>query len=300
MNVSAEFSGAAVDFPVWAPSGTEWPADDRKEPAVAVAQRRRSERRQRRRLEQEIREALHQEVLVLHYQPRLELGSFAICGAEALLRWPHRTRGAVSPGLFVPIADQSGLIVEIGGWALRTACREAACWAGGAATVSVNIAARQLGERALLGQVAAALEASGLAPERLELALTEAVLVADDSEMLLALSAIRDLGVGLALQDFGNHYGSLTMLRRLPLTTVQLHRSLVRGLPDDREHAAIVGATVRTAHALGLAVVADGVETEPQRAFLAGSGCDFGQGYLFGAAMPADRLRAELAGSPRG
>ncbi len=154
----------------------------------------------------------------------------------------------------------------------------------------MNVSARQLHDGALLDQVAAALEESGLMPECLELELTESLLIEVETETLLVLSAIRDLGVGLALDDFGTGYASLAVLKRLPLTAMKLDRSLVRDLPGDREDAAIVRAVVETGHALGLHVVAEGIETEAQRVFLASIGCDEGQGYLFGQPVPPASL----------
>ena len=256
---------------------------------------RRTVATERRRLERDLAMASQQGRFLLHYQPRLALASGAVLGAEALIRWPHRAEGMIAPSLFIPIAEQSGQIVPIGGWVLRAACREAQRWRT-PRTVSVNVSARQIAAGALLGQVAAALEESGLAPERLELELTEAQLVDADIETLLVLSAVRDLGVGLALDDFGTGYASLAVLRRLPLTAMKLDRSLVRGLPADPEAAAIVRAMIATAHSLGLSVVAEGIETEAQRAFLAAGGCDEGQGYLFSEPLPPERLPARLAG----
>jgi EAL domain-containing protein (putative c-di-GMP-specific phosphodiesterase class I) len=254
---------------------------------------RRAEAAARRRLEQDLRQAVARGELVLHYQPRLALGSGAITSAEALLRWPHRRRGMVPPNVFIPVAEQSDLIVAIGGYVLETACREALTWPVGA-SVSVNVSARQLEGAALLEQVARALEVSGLPPERLELELTESMLVEGSVETLLLLSAIRDLGVGLALDDFGTGYASLSMLKRLPLTVMKLDRSLVRDLPGDREDAAICRAVVETGHALGLVMVAEGIETEAQRSFLAGIGCDEGQGWLFAPALPLEQVRRKL------
>ena len=261
---------------------------------------RRTEAAQRRRLEQDLRQAVEKSELVLHYQPRLSLATGAINSAEALLRWPHRRRGMVPPNVFIPVAEQSELIVEIGGYVLETACRDALDWPvspdGVQASVSVNVSARQFEHAALLGQVAHALEVTGLPPERLELELTESMLVDGSVETLLLLSAIRDLGVGLALDDFGTGYASLSMLKRLPLTVMKLDRSLVRDLPRDREDAAICRAVVETGHALDLVMVAEGIETEAQRAFLAGIGCDEGQGWLFAPALPLDQIRKRLAG----
>jgi EAL domain-containing protein (putative c-di-GMP-specific phosphodiesterase class I) len=226
---------------------------------------------------------------VLHYQPRISLADGRQVGAEALIRWPHRKRGYISPSTFIPVAERTGHIIRIGGWVLETACKEAARWDEGC--VSVNVSARQLADHALVGHVAHALECSGLEPELLELELTESMLLEVSRETLLTLSAIRDLGVGLALDDFGTGFASLAMLRRLPLTAMKLDRSLVRELPGSFEDAAIVRAIVQTGHALGLTVVGEGIETESQRSFLASTGCEEGQGALFSPAVPADMLR---------
>jgi EAL domain-containing protein (putative c-di-GMP-specific phosphodiesterase class I) len=216
-----------------------------------------------------------------------------------LIRWSHRRRSLVSPGFFIPMAEQNGLIVPIGAFVLRTACAEAMRWSDQEAVVSVNVSARQLADKALLGQVAAALEQSGLRPERLELELTESMLLHVDSDTLFALSALRDLGIGLALDDFGTGFASLGMLRRLPLTAMKLDRSLIRDLPNDREDVAIARAAVQTGHAMGLRVVAEGVEAEAQRDFLISIGCDECQGYLFARPMPGEDLRALLNAQPR-
>jgi len=247
---------------------------------------------ERKRLEQDLRQAVLQEAFILQYQPRFCLRSGAVTGCEALIRWPHRRRGLVSPAAFIPLAEQTGMITRIGGYALRAACREAAGWQHG--TVAVNVSARQLQDHALLSQVAAALEFSGLDPERLELELTESMLLQVDTDALLCLSALRDRGIGLALDDFGTGYASLGMLKRLPLTIMKLDRSLVRDLPDDPEDVAIARAAVQTGHALGLTVVAEGVELDAQKDFLAAIGCDEAQGYLLARPMPADQLRPLL------
>lgn len=253
-----------------------------------------SQARQMRQMAADLRQALHRGSLTLHYQPRLRLADGAIMGAEALLRWRHRRHGSVPPSTFIPIAERSELIVEIGGWVLNEATKEAASWPG-VGTVAVNVSARQLAHGALLTQVATALELSGLEPERLELELTETMLLDGGMDTLLTLSAIRDLGVGLALDDFGTGYASLSMLRTLPLTGVKLDRSFVRDLPQDREDAAIVRAIIGSGHALGLGVVAEGIETPAQNRFLTEMGCDEGQGFLFGQPAPPEAMRARLA-----
>jgi EAL domain-containing protein (putative c-di-GMP-specific phosphodiesterase class I) len=254
----------------------------------------RAEAAERRRLRRDLDAATRENGFVLHYQPRLSLATGLVIGAEALIRWPHRKRGLIQPNSFIPLAEESGQITGIGGWVLRTACAEAAAWPG-QCIVSVNVSPRQLADHAVLHQVAEALEQSALPPDRLEIELTESLLVDVGMETLLTLSAIRDLGVGLALDDFGTGFASLAMLKRLPLTVMKLDRSLVRDLPRDREDAAIVRAIVQTGHALGLCVVAEGIETEPQRAFLSGTGCDQGQGYLFSHPLPLEQFAARLA-----
>lgn len=260
----------------------------------------RTEVAEQRRLERDLRDAVKREAFHLQYQPRLALSSGTVTGAEALIRWPHRRRGMVPPMSFIPLAERSGLILAIGGWVLRAACQEAAGWGARDASlstpsVSVNVSARQIADGVLLHQVAAALEVSGLAPEQLELELTESMLIHIDLDALLGLSALRDIGVGLALDDFGTGYASLAMLRRLPLTVLKLDRSLVHGLPREREDAAIVRAVVETGHALGLRVVAEGIEAAEQRDFLTQIGCDEGQGYLFSRPLPAEQLRKDTA-----
>jgi len=250
----------------------------------------------RRRLERELRVAAATGAFVLHYQPRLSLATGTIEAIEALIRWPDRKRGLVPPNSFIPLAEQSYLINIIGAWVLLNACLEAARWGGH--RVSVNVSARQLQPGILPVQLAMALERSGLPPDRLELELTESMLVDGSTDTLLALSAIRDLGVGLALDDFGTGFASLSMLKRLPLTVMKLDRSLVRELPHNREDAAIVRAVIGTGHAMRLTVVAEGIETEAQRAFLSGIGCDEGQGYLFSHPLPAEQLRTKLGLHP--
>jgi EAL domain-containing protein (putative c-di-GMP-specific phosphodiesterase class I) len=246
----------------------------------------------RRRLERGLRTAAATGAFVLHYQPRLSLATGAIEANEALIRWPDRKRGLIPPSSFIPVAEQSDLINLIGAWVLIEACTEAANWGGH--RLSVNVSARQLQSGVLPVQLAMALEQSGLPPDRLELELTESMLVDGSADTLLALSAIRDLGVGLALDDFGTGFASLSMLKRLPLTVMKLDRSLIRELPGNREDAAIVRAVIGTGHAMRLTVVAEGIETEAQRAFLSGIGCDEGQGYLFSHPLPAAQLRLKL------
>ncbi|WP_264714448.1 EAL domain-containing protein [Limobrevibacterium gyesilva] len=240
-------------------------------------------------LQRDLLAAIANDELALHYQPRATLLDGIPTGAEAVVRWPHRRRGLVSPNMFQTLADHAGVAAALGGWTLRHACAEAVGWPQG--SIAVAVSARQLLDQALAGQIAEALEISLLPPERLALALPESALADTGIDELLTLSALRDLGVGLVLDDFGAAIGSLTQLRRLPLTALKLASPLVRNLPADREDAAIVRAVTTTAHALGLTVIADGVETERQRAFLTACGCDEGQGALFGLPQRGGTLR---------
>jgi len=255
----------------------------------------RVERAHMRRLRRDLTTAANQEGFVLYYQPRVALATGTITGAEALIRWPHRKRGLMAAGSFIPVAEQSGLITDIGAWVMRTACAAACGWLE-RTRVSVNVSARQLHDRELLRQIGDSLEGSGLDPERLEIELSESMLMDTDLDILLALSAIRDLGVGITLDDFGSGFASLSMLKRLPLEQLKIDRSLVRSLPDDAEDAAIVQAIVAAGHALGLGIVAEGVETEAQRVLLAAMGCDEAQGYLFSHPLPEDQMTMRIRG----
>lgn len=254
-------------------------------PLSTTGPERQAEAAQRRRLRRELADAVRRGELELHYQPRICLRSNAQLGAEALARWPHRRRGLLSPGTFLPLAESAGLTPELGAWALHTACTAAAAWPSELG-VSVNVAAAQLAGGHLPDQLAAALECSGLAPERLTLEFGEAVLAETGLDTLLTLSALRDLGVGLAVDKFGHGPASVSLLRRLPLTTLKLDRILLRDATACAADLAILRALTEAGHALGLCVVADGVETSEQRSLLVEIGCDAAQGYLFSAAMP--------------
>jgi EAL domain-containing protein (putative c-di-GMP-specific phosphodiesterase class I) len=246
----------------------------------------------RRRLERGLRVAAAAGALILHYQPRLCLATGKVVATEALIRWPDRGQGLIPPSIFIPIAERSDLINLIGAWVLVEACKEASYWNG--IRLSVNVSARQLQSGVLPIQLAMAFEQSGLSPDRLELELTDSLLVDSSTDTLLALSAIRDLGIGLALDDFGTGFASLSMLKRLPLTVMKLDRLLVRELPTSREDAAIVQGVIETGRAMRLTTVAEGIETEAQRAYLSGIGCNEGQGYLFSHPVPAGQLRPKL------
>lgn len=251
---------------------------------------------ERRQIERELRVSLAQGGFALEYQPRFSLETGEAQAVEAVIRWPDRHHGTwISPAVFLPVAESSSLISDIGGWVLKTACQEATRATLDGLTLAINISARQLQDGVLCSQVATALEASGFPAEQLELDLTESSLLDLNTESLLSLSALRDLGVELALGDFGVGYASLAEMKRLPLSVIKIDQSLTRDLPHSREDAAITRAAIEAGHALGLTIVAQGVEFEAQKAFLWGVGCDQAQGFLLGPSLSL----AEFSGCPR-
>ncbi|MBS1189773.1 MAG: diguanylate cyclase [Rhodocyclaceae bacterium] len=237
----------------------------------------------RMRLDQAMRRALEQGDFRLHYQPRVDFRSGRIVGAEALLRWRDRELGDIPPGRFIPLAEDSGLIIPIGMWVLNEAVAQAAAWRrrGIDVVAAVNVSALQFRRADFVPAVAAALQQSGLPPAALELELTESVLMQDAGEALLRLRALAELGVQLAIDDFGTGYSSLAYLKRFPIHKLKIDGSFVAGLPEDGSDNAIVTAVVNLGRALMLEVVAEGVETEGQRRFLKNTGCDQFQGFLF-------------------
>ena len=246
----------------------------------------------RRRMEAELRAGIGLGQFTLAYQPHIDIGTGRLAGFEALLRWQHPERGTVSPAEFVPLAEEIGLIVPIGEWVLRTACRDAAGWSDPDLSVSVNVAAAQLARRDLTARVRAALADSGLAPHRLELEVTETALLHDTSAALATCQELRAVGVRISLDDFGTGYSSLTQLRDFPLDRVKIDRSFVRDIHDAPASAAIVRAVAGLGHALGLRTTAEGVETEAQLSELRASGCTDAQGYLFSRPIPATEVPA--------
>jgi diguanylate cyclase (GGDEF)-like protein len=251
-------------------------------------------------LENDLRRALDRDELRLHYQPIVDFATDRIVGLEALVRWEHPTRGLIPPLAFIPVAEETGLIVPIGRWILETACRQARQWLDempdSPLVMSVNLSARQFGHPTLVDDIRATLEATRLPADRLELEITESVLLAEGEEIVTALLAIRELGVGLVLDDFGTGYSSLSYLRRLPLDTIKIDRSFVAGLDDDNSNLPIVEAVIALAHALGMEVVAEGIETVAQLTRLRGLACDRGQGYYYARPQPPEALTALLAG----
>ena len=247
----------------------------------------------RRLLELDLRKALAAGELELHYQPLVDLRTGAVSALEALLRWRHPARGLVPPGEFVPLAEEIGLIVPVGGWVLRRACADAAGWPGGV-RVAVNLSAAQFRGRELVAAVVGALAAAGLAPARLELEITETVLLRDGEATLATLRELRALGVRIAMDDFGTGYSSLGYLRSFPFDKIKIDRCFVRDLGASADCEAIVRAVTGLGGSLGIATTAEGVETEEQLERLRAEGCDEAQGFHLGRPMPAADVRALL------
>jgi diguanylate cyclase (GGDEF)-like protein len=242
-----------------------------------------------------LRNAIADDELVVHFQPEISVASGAIVGVEALVRWERPGHGMVSPGDFIPIAEETGLIVPIGKWVLHEACAQAKTFDDGRLVIRVNVSARQLAEPGLADTVKDALAASGLPPERLVLEVTESVVLEDGDRSVAALQALRDIGVGVSLDDFGTGYCSLSYLRRLPIDSLKIDRSFVRGLGHEADDDSIVTSVIDLARSLGVSVVAEGVETEEQLAGLRARGCDTMQGFLFAKPGPAEAVAALMA-----
>lgn len=248
-------------------------------------------------LENGMRQALERNEFELHYQPQVSAGARELLGVEVLLRWRHPQLGLVSPGRFIPLAEETGQIKSIGNWVLAEACRQVTRWDRAGIVVprvAVNLSARQFEQQDLIAIVAQALEASGLAPHRLELEITESMIMQNPVETVQILNELKRLGVKLAIDDFGTGYSSLSILKRFPLDSLKIDRSFIDGLPQDEDSAAITEAVLAMARKLGFAVVAEGVEQEAQARFLEDNGCDVLQGYYFGKPMPVEHLEAWL------
>jgi diguanylate cyclase (GGDEF)-like protein/PAS domain S-box-containing protein len=254
-------------------------------------------------LENGIRRALKREEFEVYYQPQVDAQSGRVVGAEALVRWNDPDRGLVSPGEFIPLAEESGLITDLGDWVLRAAVAQNKAWEGQGLPplrVSVNVAARQMQEAKLIGRVAQILSHVGLDHDRLELEITEASFITNTATTIALLHQFREMGVRASLDDFGTGYSSLSYLKNLPLDTLKIDQSFVSSLGTDPSGAAITAAIIAMAHALDLKVIAEGVETEHQLQFLKQRRCDELQGFLFGEPMPAtDFAKALTAAAPR-
>jgi diguanylate cyclase (GGDEF)-like protein/PAS domain S-box-containing protein len=249
-------------------------------------------------METALRRGLAKQEFRVHYQPQVDQDG-RLVGAEALVRWQTPDQGLMSPALFIPLAEETGLIVELGHWVLETACAQIKAWKASPATrhlhVSVNVSARQFRQSDFAERIRQCLDESGADPTRLMLEITEGVVLEDIDSVIDRMREIDRLGVHFSLDDFGTGYSSLSYLKRLPLAQIKIDASFVRDIPGDANDAAIVRAILAMSRSLGLHVIAEGVETESQRGFLLASGCQAYQGYLFGRPMPIEDWGALLA-----
>jgi predicted signal transduction protein with EAL and GGDEF domain len=253
--------------------------------------------REQRALQQDLRTAIERNELVLHYQPQALIGGEVI-GFEALVRWQHPTRGLVPPTMFIPVAEDNGLIISLGEWILREACREAATWPK-PLQIAVNLSPVQFQYGDLVGLVHGVLLETGLASHRLELEITEGVLIGDFSRAVSILRRLKTLGVRIAMDDFGTGYSSLSYLQSFPFDKIKIDQAFITNVHQSPQSVAIIRAVIGLGRGLDLPVVAEGVENEAQLAFLSQEACDEVQGYLIGRPMPIERY-AEMTGREPG
>jgi diguanylate cyclase (GGDEF)-like protein/PAS domain S-box-containing protein len=248
-----------------------------------------------------MRQALVSGLFRLHYQPQIDLKTGAVVGAEALIRWRDPVLGEVSPNEFIPVAEESGFIIAIGDWVLAQAVKQAAAWRanGVVMPVSINVSALQFQQPDFAERVARELKAANLPPQLLELELTESILIRDAQDALHRLQVLSTLGVQLAIDDFGTGYSSLGYLKRFPINRLKIDRSFVSHLPGDAGDVAIVNAIIQLGRAMNLRVIAEGVETEPQRQFLLDAGCDEFQGFLYAPALETSGFEVRVGVTPQ-
>ena len=272
-------------------------ADNGRDHCIFCTAQMRRDTAQRLRLQAQLRGAVVNRELMLHYQPQIAIGSGRVVGVEALLRWRRPDGTLVYPGSFIPLAERSGLIVPMGVWVLNEACRQARAWEDSglpALTVAVNLSALQFRFGNIVATVADALDRHGLPPSRLELELTESILLHDSESVNVSLQALKAMGVALSIDDFGTGYSNLSYLKSLAVDKLKIDQSFVRGLGEDAGNSAIVKAIVQLGHTLQLSVLAEGVESAQQLALLESFGCDEVQGYLFSKPMEAVQLAGLL------
>jgi diguanylate cyclase (GGDEF)-like protein len=254
-------------------------------------------------LKSKLRRAFERNELRVHYQPKYRLKTGRLEGAEALLRWDLPERGIVLPSDFVPLAEETNLILQLGDWVLNRVCADYRAWqrlVPSPSRVSVNLSLRQLQQRRFLDQVRETFRTHGVSPTSLELEITETTLMEDPERTIRILDALYGMGLHLAIDDFGTGYSSLSALQQFPISTLKIDRSFVRDVAIDRDDAAIVDAIIQMAHSLQLEVVAEGVESEQQLDFLRKHGCDLAQGHLFGDSVTAERFGELLIAEAEG
>jgi diguanylate cyclase (GGDEF)-like protein len=252
-------------------------------------------------LETALRRALERDQFELHYQPKVDMATGQITGVEALLRWTHPELGVLSPMQFIPLAEETGLIVPIGRWVLREACAQNMAWQRRGlrpVSMAVNLSPRQFVDENLLQDIDEALASSGMSPVLLQLEVTESMVMRNVSRAIKVLDAIQSRGIRLAIDDFGTGYSSMSLMKQFPIDTIKIDRSFVRDLPKDSEDQAIAQAIISMGKALGMTVIAEGVETVEQQAFLRSHACDEMQGYLFSKPLPAAQLASLLRSAP--
>jgi diguanylate cyclase (GGDEF)-like protein len=251
-------------------------------------------------MEEDLRVAVALEQFVLHYQPQVDLAG-RVLGAEVLVRWLHPQRGLMAPGQFIALAEEAGLISALGNWVLETACSQLACWAMQPTmcelTLSVNVSSHQFRQSDFVDLVTRILLHTRANPQRLKLELTEGIMVRSVDEVVATMNTLRGLGVGFSLDDFGTGYSSLAYLKRMPIDQLKIDQGFVRDILTDHNDAAIAKMVVALAESMGLSVIAEGVETEQQRDFLAALGCHEYQGYLFGRPLPVKDFETMLSGT---
>jgi len=249
-------------------------------------------------LENNLHKAIENNELVLYYQPQVSVVSGQMVGMEALIRWRHPEKGFISPGTFIPVAEETGMIMHIGAWVIREACEQGVRWLRDGHRlhkISVNLSARQLKDESLPRQIETILKETGMPANKLGIELTESAIILDPDVALLRLQKIKQLGVSLSLDDFGTGYSSLSYLKRFPIDTLKIDQAFVRDVKIDHEDAALVKAIISMAHGLGMDVIAEGVEMQEQLDFLGANACDTIQGFLFSRPVPAKEMEEMMA-----
>jgi EAL domain-containing protein (putative c-di-GMP-specific phosphodiesterase class I) len=240
---------------------------------------------------------LKREEFLLYYQPQIDLTSHKIIGAEALIRWVHPQKGMIPPDTFIPIAEESGLIVAINKWVIQTACRQNRTWEKAGfdpIRIAVNLSGYQLAKQNIIQVIRDALQEADLDAKYLEIEITENILMQDNEDTVWILQGMKDLGLKIALDDFGTGYSSLNYLTSFPVDVIKIDRSFVMGLPELKNNLVIIKTIIAMGHSLGMKIVAEGIETEEQLALLKEFGADEGQGYYFSRPVPQDEFTSFL------